>query len=208
MSAHTLRRIAAISARTFPTVSQACLLLSAISCGDDSSEVQPKDVMTASASTAGSSAAGSSAPRRWRGTQFCEGSAGTTSIKKTSKEAVIGAYTKSTTRVMVSGIDIGPSDEYSCTGVSIAALVTMGESSSVFFDSDEQTPCTSPTGRSLVVGKMFGHDFVSGSPFVSSSLKFDVRIAEATDDDRLDRLRDGGMVGERIDITCTFSLEM
>jgi len=194
--------------RFFLTYIPTALLLA---CGGDDAQTNSyNDALAGAPSSAVAGSSGAKAPR-WVGTQSCDGGTSKASIKRTSTEATIaiGDYTKTTTRARVVGIDVGPSDEYSCTGQTIETLVTKSDSTGISFDTDDQMPCSSPAGHALVIGRMHGHDFVSPIPnSVPSSLDFTIRLTEATDEERAKRSLDDELKVERVEITCTFSFEL
>jgi hypothetical protein len=153
-------------------------------------------------------AAGSSAPprraARWTGTQFCTGTADDEPLKS-SEETELGSFEKSRTRVTFNGITVGPSAEYSCADLELEGLVTMGSQAGVFFDGGAAVMCTSPTGRTLKVELLRGHDtdlrYIE--PTEPPTLSFEVTLVEeaASQSENLG-------VGLPSRFNCSFDLEL
>lgn len=147
---------------------------------------------------AGSPGAGQ---RGWTGIQACTGSIDYEEIDATSEETAISEFTKTKTRVHLSGITAGPSSEISCDGLQFDAVVTSGDDTSVHFRSNEPVSCASRSGRGLLVGWLEGHDFDSrplGGDYWR--LKFSLRIEDQ-------EAADAG-ASMRTFVRCEFELEM
>ena len=128
-------------------------------------------------------AAGRSSPSpraaRWTGTQFCTGNADGESLKS-SGETELGKFEKSSTRVKFSGLNVGPSREYSCVDLALEALVSMDDKSGTFFEGADAVACTSETGRRLTAEIGLGHDTDLRwiQPSDAPTLSFDVELRE------------------------------
>lgn len=184
------------------TFSTALLLTTLIAaCGDANDEAFPTD--EALGDIAGAGAIG--APKRWAGTQSCAGSGDDfKALDTTSTEAVVESFSKTKTRVAITGVDVGPTDAYSCAGVSFEGVVTDADKSHVSFeaateDAARQLRCSSKTGRALLVGWLRGYDSDLSQLDGPWNLHFRVRIEEPNDD-----TADAGGRVSRVNIRCDF----
>jgi hypothetical protein len=153
--------------------------------------------------TAGTAAIGAS--KKWTGTQSCMGSGDDLkTIDTTSAAATLDSFAKTDTHVSITGIDVGPNPEYSCTGLTFDGVVTDADKSHVSFetvsdDAMRQLQCSSTTGRALVVGWLRGYDSDLARLDGPWSVHFRVRIA-----DPVDGRADAGVPSSRVDIQCDF----
>jgi len=153
--------------------------------------------------SAGSGAA--AAPQRWRGLQVCSGSTAEGILDTTSEEVTITAYTKTTTRVRLAGVPVGPSPDYSCGVLDYEAVVRSNSSGTQFDGGSAKQACTSSSGRVLVVGNLSGYDSDTRSKVASASLgdwllKFSLNIQEPAQGDA------GAL--RRAYINCNFELTL
>lgn len=143
-------------------------------------------------------------PKRWSGIQTCSGSdADSMQIATTSEEATVTNFVKSKTRVSISGIQVGPSAEYMCGPLNVEGVVTRYDNDSVDFRGDTEQSCTSPNGRTLLVGGFGGYDLdlrtERGVETGFWKLSFTLTLEEADD-------RDAGFYSYT-HIVCRFELE-
>jgi len=182
-----------------------CFIGVAACGGEDREDRADFEVMTrqTTAAVAGSSSPPAPRAARWTGTQFCTGNADGEPLK-TSDETELGAYEKSRTRVRFSGLNVGPSKEYSCQALDLEALVAMSDKSSAFFEGEEGVSCTSETGKRLTAEVGIGHDTDLRwlQPSDAPTLSFDVALREVDESD-------GGLLAHLpAFIRCSFDLEL
>lgn len=186
--------------KTMSTVLLLATLLAACS-GTSDEAFLANEALSGGAAGAGAT----SALKRWAGTQSCTGSGDDSkAIDTTSAEAFVDSFTKTKTRVAITGVDVGPTDAYSCAGLSFHGVVTDADTSHVSFeaateDASRQLHCSSKTGRALRVGWLRGYDSDLSQLDGPWNLHFRVRIEEPTDD-----LADAGVRISRVNIRCDF----
>lgn len=161
-------------------------LLSIAACGGE--EREPRTSFDDAPPLPVAAAAGRSSPSpraaRWTGTQFCTGSAEGESLKS-SEETELAGYVKSSTRVIFSGLHVGPAREYSCRNLELEALVSMSDKSGAFFEGGKAVACTSEAGQQLTATVGIGHDTDLRwiQPTDAPTLSFDVELREVEEPD-------------------------
>jgi hypothetical protein len=153
-------------------------------------------------------ASGAKAPKppvqHWRGIQSCSGYSGEKSIATTSDETTIGSYSKTQTRVSVMGVNVGPSQEFSCAkALNFEGIVT-SNTPNTRFTSDTKQNCMSPRGTPLVAGGFDGDDLDLRTDGLGDwELDFEVTLEKPEDPD-------AGFpdFSSEIHITCKFELHL
>jgi hypothetical protein len=193
-----------------PYTALIALATSTTACGDDSAsttDVQPLARMVAGA------VASEPVKKVWSGIQSCSGQdrtdEGLKALDKTSSETTIATFSKSTTHVTITGVTVGPTAEYSCSKLSLEGVVTDAQDvSNLYFgsasdDADRQSPCTSATGKPLIVGWLDGYDSDLSSIGGPRKLHFSVLTEQP-----FDKTGDAGLPFSDLRIKCNFDLEL
>jgi len=181
-------------------------------CSDDDmqSGVQYATAQTAtsagrgSATSAGGSAEPPPPPKHWLGIQVCTGRNSNGLLETTSEETSIAGYTKTQTRVRITGVRVGSSPEHSCGPLDFESVVTSNNTSTNFTNGKQQD-CTSPSGKALVASGPGGYDSdtrsqIGGVTLGKWSLNFSVNLREPED-------WDAG-VFSKVDVSCRFELTL
>lgn len=145
-------------------------------------------------------AAGTNAevPVVWSGIQTCRGEQGDAAIAATSDQVAINDYTRSETRVTISGVHLGPSDDLSCGPLDFVAAVTHSDGGLTTFLNDDTESCVSTAGMELLVSGFSGSaiELRRGAQEFDRTLKFSAHITTS---------RDAG-VADAAFVTCNFEL--
>lgn len=143
-------------------------------CGSESDQDQALgsqgDINAADHASAGSGAP-AAPPKHWRGIQVCGGYTAAGVLDSTTEEVTIGEYTKTATRVRLTGVPVGPSPEFSCEMRDYEAGVRSNSGSTQFDSGSARQACTSPSGKALLIGNLSGFDS-------DELLKFSLNIQE------------------------------
>lgn len=181
----------------------AAATLAAACGGGKETALEPQAAEHMEVAAAGHAATEAQHMLHWSGIELCDGSAAGKSIKN-SIETELGNYEKSKTEVKFVGLNVGPSSEYSCAGLTIEGLVSMSDKSGAFFEGGDSVACMSETGRQLTAEVGLGHDTDLRwlEPSDAPTLNFDVELREM-------EASDAGISAELpAFFRCSFDLEL
>lgn len=120
-------------------------------CGADA------DLPLISGASASAAGARSLAAVQWQGIQSCRGAKGRTVLPTTSDEATFGSFSRTSTRVQLRGVRLGPMGEFSCEPLDFEAVITHDDAGLTRFSSETKATCVLSSGRTLVVGGIAGN---------------------------------------------------